>query len=383
MMRVIHVAPELPPTVGGVADYTAILSRRLVEVSDGAVDPVLVHAGKDPTDTIEVEFPIVDQSGEQSAGALANTVRRLANEANEAAAVLLEYSGYGYAKRGAPLWLARGLRRVCEEEEILLVTMFHELYATGPPWTSAFWVSPLQRFVASRIAKMSGGIVANRSSAVRWLQRYRSSKALTIQVQPVFSNVGEPDTLPAFEDRFRHGVVFGGGGRKSAIYNKHRNLLRSLVERNGITKILDIGPTRGHFPAEESWSQSLGVLTANDISHQLESVSLGVLSYPGSRLGKSGVAAAFASHGVPFLLLDEEETRGDTDPYVEGEHFLRSNAVEDSEAFYSKDRLLKMSRSIQALYQDRLHSTHAARCFLELLQPATHASTSTQERRTR
>lgn len=50
--RIIHIAPELPPKVGGVADYNAILSRRLVEVSDGTVEPVLIYAGHEPTEAI-------------------------------------------------------------------------------------------------------------------------------------------------------------------------------------------------------------------------------------------------------------------------------------------------------------------------------------------
>jgi hypothetical protein len=51
-VRLIHIAPELPPTVGGVADYAVILSRRLVEVSDGTVEPVLIYAGHEPTEAI-------------------------------------------------------------------------------------------------------------------------------------------------------------------------------------------------------------------------------------------------------------------------------------------------------------------------------------------
>jgi hypothetical protein len=379
MVRCIHIAPELPPTVGGVADYTAILSRRLVEVSDGAVEPVLVHAGNQSADVIEVDFPTVDLNGECSASALAETVEQLADEAEGQAVVLLEYSGYGYAKRGAPLWLARGLRRVCGVDGVSLITMFHELYATGAPWTSAFWVSPLQRFVAARLARMSAGIVTNRSSAAPWLQRYRASEDVPGKVQPVFSNVGEPDTVPSVGGRNCQAVVFGGGGRKSTVYDENRDVLRSLVDRGGFSTVLDIGPPADSVPSVESWSQPLGVLPENEISDRLSNASLGVLSYPGSRLGKSGVAAAFASHGVPFLLFDEETSTGNSDPYVEGTHFWRVNAVKEEGSRLSDEKLAEMSRSIRLLYQERLHSTHAARCFLDLIQKvaATSAASTT------
>ena len=344
MVRLIHIAPELPPTVGGVADYTAILSRRLVEVSDGTVEPVPMHAGDQSAEAIEIDLPSVDLSGRCSAVALAETVQELAADAEGWAVVLLEYSGYGYASRGAPLWLARGLRRVCGEDGVPLITMFHELYATGPPWTSAFWMAPLQQHVAAQLARMSAGIVTNRKSRVSWLQRHQASESIAVRMQPVFSNVGEPDRLPPFEKRARHAVVFGGGGRKSTVYDEHRNLLRRLIDQEGFSRILDIGPAEDGVLLEESWSRSLGVLSADEISDRLASVSLGVLSYPGSRLGKSGVAAAFASHGVPFLLLNEEKSSRTTEPYVEGEHFWRGETIRKAESRLPKERLARSAR---------------------------------------
>jgi hypothetical protein len=349
-----------------------------VEVSDGAVEPALVHAGKQPAEAIEVDAPVVDLSGQCSATVLAETVRRLAREADDRVVVLLEYSGYGYSMRGAPLWLARGLRDACGRDGPPLVTMFHELYATGPPWTRAFWVSALQRLVAVGLARMSAGILTNRTSAEPWLRRYRASGAVPLRVQPVFSNVGEPGRLPSFDERARHAVVFGGGGRKAAIYDENRALLRRLVDHNGFSRVLDLGPARGSVPSGEPWSRPLGVCPESEISDRLTSVSLGVLSYPGSRLGKSGVAAAFAAHGVPFLLLDEEESAGDTAPYVDGEHFLRGDVMARSGIALPNERLAEMSRSIRSLYENRLHSTHAARRFLRVLSSAVNASRTEQ-----
>jgi hypothetical protein len=108
-------------------------------------------------------------------------------------------------------------------------------------------------------------------------------------------------------------------------------------------------------------------MSAEEISDWLASASLGMLSYPGRRLGKSGVAAAFASHGVPFVLFDEDDTSGNTDPYIEGEHFLRGEALAGANTSFSDPQLERMSRAIHRLYRDRLHSTQAARCFLDLI----------------
>ena len=141
----------------------------------------------------------------------------------------------------------------------------------------------------------------------------------------------------------------------------------------GTVSVVSI-PDDDSVPSGEPWSRPLGVCSEGEISDRIASVSLGVLSYPGSRLGKSGVAAAFAAHGVPFLLFDEEDSSGTTDPYVDGEHFLRGDVVERHGISLTEDRLAEMSRSIRSLYEDRLHSAHAARRFLRLFSFVTNTS---------
>src|SRR5436305_4633295 len=52
--------------------------------------------------------------------------------------MLLHYVNYAYQRRGVPFRLrnlARSLRPLLRGR---WVTMFHELYASGPPWKSAF-----------------------------------------------------------------------------------------------------------------------------------------------------------------------------------------------------------------------------------------------------
>ena len=364
MVRLIHIAPELPPIVGGVADYTAILSQRLVEVSDGTVEPVLMHAGNQPAEAIDVPFPVEDLSGECSATALAQATERLAAEGDGRAVVLLEYSGYGYASRGVPLWLARGLRRVCGDDGVPLITMFHELYATGPPWTSAFWVSPVQRFVAAQFARTSVGILTTHRENAKWLETYRYSPDVSVDVQPSFSNVGEPDSCPPFDQRTARIVVFGGSGRKSNIYVENRKLLAELLNNRSFEKVLDIGPSDNiAFPDDDRITRR-GILSASEISSVLSFAMLGIVSYPGSRLGKSGAIAAFAAHGVPFLLLDEDG-RGETDLYDEGTHFWRVEKGMDEDHSFSSETLGSAGRAIRNLYTDKMSSRHAARHLLE------------------
>ena len=70
--------------------------------------------------------------------------------------VILHYVGYGYEKRGCPLWLIRGLESWKRNHRVhRLLVIFHELYAAGSPWQSSFWNSPVQRWITGRLARLA------------------------------------------------------------------------------------------------------------------------------------------------------------------------------------------------------------------------------------
>ena len=300
-IRLIHIAPELPPTVGGVADYTEILSHRLMKVSNGAVEPVLVHAGKSETESIDANFPGVDLSGRQSAQALASTMQELADEAHGPTAVLLEYSGYGYATRGAPLWLARGLRRVCGDNEIPLVTIFHEISASGPVWSSAFWLAPVQRWISRTLLRMSKSVLVNRPSGAGKLRSWTQNPA-KISFQPVFSNVGEPETCPSLAERENYAVAFGGADEKGELYAQSETL-RQIFEKNDIDRLVDVGPPPSTSPEIDVAHEVKGIKPSEVVSGYLERARFGFAHRRLDLLTKSGVVAAYLAHGVPPVIL--------------------------------------------------------------------------------
>jgi hypothetical protein len=344
-----------------VADYTAILSRRLVEVSDGAVELVLVHAGNQSADAIEVDFPSVDLSGQCSALALTETVERLAGEAAGPAVVLLEYSGYGYAKRGAPLWLVRGLRRVCGSDGVPLITMFHEISASNwKPWTSTFWLSPVQSYVAARLACLSRDVVTNRQPSAEWLWNRVDGKT-PVHTQPVFSNVGEPDAFSSFEEREPHAVVFGGGAMKNRLYEMLRS--SQFLSGLGIDRVVDLGATDETPDSVAGISvEAHGIQSASTISAHLQRARIGLLQYPVDYLTKSGIWAAYAAHGLPCLVVSESAP---SDPLEEGHHFLRA----DPEGLISKiSDQEAVGRRAWERYRAHAHSESAARLFHALIE---------------
>jgi hypothetical protein len=346
-----------------VADYTAILSQRLVEVSDTSVEPVLVPAGKSSVETIEVGFPVVDVSGKQSDAMVADTVRKLAGDANGHAMVLLEYVGYGYAKRGAPLWLVRGLSRVCGEDGVPLVTMVHEVRASNwKPWTSTFWLSPVQGYIAAQLARMSRAVVTNRIPSAQWL-RSRTSDGTTVHVQPVFSNVGEPERIPPFDERSSQAVVFGGGAMKNRLYDTLEHSQRQLLRDLSIDRIVDLGATDG-IPDSVAGIpvDGHGIQPASTISAQLQQARIGLLQYPVDYLTKSGIWASYAAHGLPSLVISDPAR---SDPLEENCHFLRANP--DGELSEKPD-LKGVGNQARRWYQSHAHSKQAARTFDDLVR---------------
>ena len=366
MVRLIHIASELPPTVGGVADYTTILSRRLVEVSDGTVEPVLMHAGNQPAEAIDVDFPVEDLSGQCSASALAQAIERLAAEADGRAVVLLEYSGYGYAKRGAPLWLMQGLRRVCGKDSMPLVAMFHEISASsGKPWTSTFWLSPLQTWIARRIAQYSAGLMTTHPTGAETLGQF-AGEGTPVEVCPVFSNVGEPEVRPAFDDRSPQAVTFGGGGTKTALYGTHRDATQAALERWGIDTVIDVGPPNTAVPeALDTHVDVRGLQPASAISDLLLKARIGLLHYPAAYATKSGILAAYMAHGVVPVLVAPEPPGGQLEA---GTHFATSAESSDDAELSIGNRI---GRTATDWYDRHAHSRHAAAIALSLIERAT------------
>jgi len=234
--------------------------------------------------------------------------------------VVLQMSGYGFAKRGAPLWL---LREIESRRKVIktLGVFFHELYAFGPPWTSSFWLSPVQRHITRRMAELSDFWMTNREGSAQWLRKYTGDKPHA--VLPVFSNVGELSALPV--TRLPRIIVFGSPELRKKTYQAAGNELFAWARRVPM-EIHDVGsPISDSKLSEILCANSVilhGRLTQLDISKLMEKAMFGFLAYPISVISKSGVFAAFCAHGVcPILISDTYVT---TDGLVPGKHYLKA-----------------------------------------------------------
>ena len=318
-LSLISVIPEAR---GGVWDFTHALAREL-----GTSSQLLAIAREDRDALARAQAP----------------------------AVLLHYSGYGYAKRGAPLWLVRS---VIEHRRRFgsLGVFFHELYALRWPWSSAFWLSPLQQYVARRLAEMADFWVTPCEKYARWLMRYAGGKPHA--VLPVPSNVGEVPTLATKRQPIV--VVFGSSSLRTTAYQVAGERLFSWAGERGL-EIHDVGKEITERAVAERLRRG-GVIEHGFLAHSAASALLataryGIVRHRAAELAKSSIFAAYCAHGVCPIVLANHYVGADglepTRHYYPGVPTARgADTAQIEEAawhWYGEHRLRRHGETVAAL----------------------------------
>lgn len=280
-----------------------------------------------------------------------DSANAIAEQALSSECLYLQYSGYGYAKRGAPLWLLQQLQTNRPQIKKLGV-FFHELYAIGPPWGSAFWLSPIQRHIARLLVERSDFWITNCEGSAQWLCRFAGDKPHA--VLPVFSNVGE---IPIYSfDRSPKVVVFGGAALRLATYRAAGDELFSWAKRQGL-EIHDIGPGIND-PILSNRLTAEGVIVHGrlpeiEISRLLADAMFGVVVYPVDHVAKSGVFAAYCAHGICPVLISQQYP--EADGLKQNQHYLAGI----SETACTPTMTADVGRSAWNWYQPHRLSCHA------------------------
>ncbi len=317
MMHILQIVPRLPPQIDGLGDYAVELGTALTAEHGFIVDYLVT----DPAWRTDGSLPRVRALSMPTASAL--VAHLTAAAAGGPLVVLLHYVGYAYHARGCPRWLLDGLstwHHGASLPQQRLVVMFHELFASGPPWSSAFWLSPYQRHLTSRLARMADALFTNSERYARWLARLRPE--VRNATWPVLSNIGELHDLAHHDRRERALVVFGRAVNRAQIYRDNHAQLTALCAALGIERLHDVGPhvdddvLRGVAGIAIS---KHGPLTKRDASALLARCTAGFINNGNGALGKSGVFAAFCSHGVTPVTCKRYP---DEDGLVGGVHYL-------------------------------------------------------------
>ncbi|MBD6617927.1 glycosyltransferase family 1 protein [Komarekiella sp. 'clone 1'] len=317
-MQVIQIVPQLPPSINGLGDYALNLARQLRKQYN--IETRFIVGDRNWQGATEIEdFPI-QQVTADSAEALFSI---LSFDKNQSVSVLLHYVGYGYAERGCPVWLVKGLKRwKANSADSCLVTMFHEVYAYGYPiWTSSFWLSPLQKQLAEHLVNMSDRCITSKQSYAEILYKMSRNKTQITHL-PVFSNIGEPECNPPIIERTRRLVLFGHKNSKLQVYQQGRQALELACKTLDIKEIYDIGTPTGLQISEINGIvvMETGVIKTVEISKIMLDSIAGFLNFPPpAYLAKSTIFAAFCAHRlIPCMVTHNAML---TDGLQSGKHY--------------------------------------------------------------
>lgn len=296
----------VPPGEGGVVDYANCL--RAEWHRQGLASELLALSRSSAH-----ERPLGRQIELLMAASAATSAQRCA--------IVLHFSGYGYDRRGLCWWLLEELTalRSRVRESARVVVVFHELFASGPPWRSAFWLSQLQAAIAARLARRADALWTNADEHALWLRRAVPA-GVPVHVRPVFSNVGEGDASTSTVERQPRAVVFGSPSTRHRVFEDLQRFDATL-KRLGVQELVEVGSggestnRRTALPCRH-----LGRLDPPTLSALLQASRFGLLDYPSALLAKSGVFAAYAAHGC--VVLDTRPPGPNSNGLVAGRDYL-------------------------------------------------------------
>ncbi len=295
MKRLLQIVPDRPGSFGGVSDYALNIAREL-RVSQSIETSFCIFSETNPG-PVE-DFPV-----------LPFHVPGLDLEGIDL--VLFHYVNYAYQPRGVPRWLLPWLQRTrATRSGARWLTFFHELYASGPPWRSAFWLQGVQKQIASALASRSDVSLVSNPIVADQLQAL--APGATITLQPISSNFGESDlTLADLAARDpQRWVICGGPALVRRSLSSFLKLFRRLPPELAPKKLTLFGgrpdgELLARLQAEPSLETVfLPALARDEAAAVLRESALAWLDYfdrpdrPMEILMKSSIFTACCAHGV-------------------------------------------------------------------------------------
>jgi hypothetical protein len=351
---ILQIVPRVPPAVDGVGDYAFSLAHGL-RTEFGLQTRFLVCSDAGHVLQRTPVFPaarLAKWDRREFVRVMGSLVPRTSARKQTMA---LHYSGYGYARDGAPKWLVEGLEELLRTRSDLgLVTIFHELFATGKPWRRAYWHTARQRELAMRLrmASMNALCTTERNEGI--LKSWAADRPLARISIP--SGIGEPaiDAVGAWSAKRSSLVVFGRRHSRELAY-RNREALETVCRRLSIDRIVDIGPEMPRLPKLAIGPiETCGTIAAEKVSGILAMCRYGYLCYAPDDLAKSSVFAAYSAHGVATII---PATPGASrDGLQKGRHY----ASADGFIGEALPRMELIAQCAQDWYQSHATKVHVA-----------------------
>jgi hypothetical protein len=315
----IQVVSQLKPERCGVSDHAILLAQEL-EAAFGIRSAFVVL---NSSETCSSQIPQVHCLPSQLLEACGSL------SAGRSSAILIHFSGYGFSTDGAPFPLAEAIERVRATGRFPIGVNFHELFASGMPWRSAFWHKRRQQQVIRRLAKVSDLVVTNSGHHMHWLEHEAIQCGMTqLRQLPMLSNVGETPELPPMNARRPTMVVFGLPATRRRAYRRLSSL-GNLLHALGVEEILDAGQDFGVPQILCGINvRRMGVLPAADLAGILSKSTFGFAQHESFALAKSGVFAGFCAFGA--IPVVPKSFAGEVDGLMDGVHLLSPGTVKSA-----------------------------------------------------
>lgn len=322
MKTLLQIVPHAPGSFDGVGDYALNLARALSK-----------------RHSLQTVFGVADAAAPQSINSfeLRQVDRKRASVADLAFgcdAALLHYVNYGYQSRGVPVWLPRFADAVRRQLAGPLLVVFHELYASGPPSGSAFWLQPLQKSIAARMAANAAHCLV--SNEIFAEQLHRLNPHAVISVQPIPSSFGEPAlNLAQIASRDPHRWVISGSAalleRSLDSFNRIMPFIPGTYHPREL--LLIGGRDHPHLRAHAANLPGVRVtyvpeVTPDNAIALLATCSHGWLDYfshagvPLAMLLKSSSFANFCAHGIITVFPEAGSVIGVAGDALPGPYFV-------------------------------------------------------------
>lgn len=354
---ILQIVPRPPGSRDGVGDYALTVARELRQ-RFACNTTFVTNVSAQLEDDFEILSPIDSVSGHK-----------------DFEHVILHYVNYGYHKRGVPFRLLSILREVRRQCPGRLLTIFHELYASGPPWKSAFWLRPFQIQIAKSISRLSDTCIV--SGETMLAQFKKLTPHANVRMHPVPSNFGEP-SLSSDQLTNRSPYRWAICGGTALVERSLRSLLDSLnqipeifsprelfvvggKENTAIRSLLgDLPNVRYEYRPEIAVSEASQILSSCtfawlDYFHRVD--------VPTDVVLKSSAFAAACAHGVIPIFPARGSSISLEGDRLPGPFFIDSNSCQ----LPVIDDRTKVAAQFYDWYQHHSSSEHLARGIADAL----------------
>lgn len=318
-IHLIQITEVLPPRLNGIGDYAYKLASRFKELNCINTSFMLLDDGHDSIE-VEKHFPVhyVSPSQEDIISTLSRVLETNSGSKN---VILLHYDRgvfdryinvNEYEKNFFPLKLIGFLDSMKGQfKQLELIIIFHEFLWPRIERRRDYFLRPLQNHYLKKVIKYSNSIVCNNPTSAKQINRLCQNS--TIQISPVFSNIGELTHNPIEAKKEGSWVIFGTTDPLKRTVSRFLEDLNAIIGAFTIDTISIIGgklnseilclidkiklivPTVSYMPE----------VSCDQISDVFKKSKFCYMNYFSQDLGadsalvfKSGVFAAACSHGV-------------------------------------------------------------------------------------